>query len=248
MIGIVAGVGPYAGLDLLNKILSQTAAKRDQDHLNIASLSQPGPIADRTAFLLGETAVNPAFAMTEQLLKLEQIGATVAGIPCNTAHAPTVFGEIQRGLEGAGSKIRLLNMIDEVGLALRREYPAVSRVGVLSTTGTAVTQVYPSILEPLGFEVLTPDEGLQREAIHPAIYDPDYGIKACGRATDSARQKLMLGVHCLKEAGAQAIVLGCTEIPLVIVEKRIAGLVVIDPTLILARALIFAVDPQKLAT
>jgi aspartate racemase len=55
-------------------------------------------------------------------------------------------------------------------------------------------------------------------------------------------------VHDLKEAGAQAIVLGCTEIPLVFTEKRIVGLVVIDPTLILARALIVAVDPQKLAT
>jgi aspartate racemase len=96
--------------------------------------------------------------------------------------------------------------------------------------------------------VLTPHEELQREAIHPAIYDPDYGIKACGHATDSARQKLMLGVRYLAEVGAQAIVLGCTEIPLVIREKRVAGLVVIDPTLILARALIFAVDPQKLIT
>jgi aspartate racemase len=247
MIGIVAGVGPYAGVDLLTKILAQTVANRDQDHLGVASLSQPGPIADRTAFLLGETTLNPAFAMTEQLLKLEQMGATVAGIPCNTAHAPGIFGEIQRGLAEAGSKIRLLNMIVEVGQALQRDYPAVSRVGVLSTTGTAVTQVYPSVLEPLGFEVLTPHEALQREAIHPAIYDPDFGIKACGRATHRARQMLMLGVHHLKEMGVEAIVLGCTEIPLVIVEKRIAGLVVVDPALILARALIFAVDPQKLA-
>jgi aspartate/glutamate racemase len=58
----------------------------------------------------------------------------------------------------------------------------------------------------------------------------------------------MLGVRYLEEIGAQTIVLGCTEIPLVIVEKQIAGLVVIDPALILARALIFAVDRQKLTT
>ncbi|UCC50473.1 MAG: aspartate/glutamate racemase family protein [Anaerolineaceae bacterium] len=248
MIGIVAGVGPYAGLDLLKKILSQTVASRDQDHLDIASLSQPEEIADRTAFLLGETTVNPAYAMTNQLLRLQKMGASVAGIPCNTAHAPAIFSRIQRGLEEAGSQIRLLNMIVEVGYALQRDTPAVNCIGVLSTLGTAVTAVYPSILEPLGFEVITPDKRLLEDAIQPAIYDPVYGIKACGYATKTARDKLMLGVQHLKEAGAQAIVLGCTEIPLAIRDKQVAGLIVVDPTLILARALIFAVNPQKLAT
>jgi len=248
MIGIVAGVGPYAGLDLLSKILSQTMADRDQDHLTVASLSQPDQIGDRSAFLLGENTVNPAFAIIEQLLKLEQMGATIAGIPCNTAHAPTIFDAIREGLATAGSKTKLLHMIAEVGHELQCSHPAVRRVGVLSTIGTAVTRVYPLILEPLGFEVLTPDEGLQAKVIHPAIYDPVYGIKACGRATEKSRRNLLLGVQQLQELGCQAIVLGCTEIPLAIQEKQIAGMVVIDPALILARTLISAFDPAKLTT
>ena len=60
MIGIVGGVGPYAGLDLQQKILEQTKATADQDHLGIISWSEPGIIPDRTAFLLGETPLNPA--------------------------------------------------------------------------------------------------------------------------------------------------------------------------------------------
>ena len=40
-IGVVAGAGPFAGLDLLQKILDQTIASRDQEHLTIAALSQP---------------------------------------------------------------------------------------------------------------------------------------------------------------------------------------------------------------
>ena len=247
MIGVVAGVGPYAGLDLLGKILSQTAAGRDQDHLAVASLSQPEAIADRTAFLLGETAVNPAIAIVEQLLKLEQMGAAAAGIPCNTAHAPQIFERIREGLETAGSKLDLLHMIVEVGHELQLAYPGVRRVGVLSTTGTAVTRIYPLTLEPLGFEVLGVDETMQIEVIHPAIYDPLYGIKACGGATDRARDGLLLGAKLLREAGAQAIILGCTEIPLAIQETYIDGMVVIDPALVLARALISALDPAKLA-
>jgi len=246
MIGVVAGVGPYAGLDLLNKILSQTKASRDQDHLTVASISQPAQIPDRTAFLLGQTSLNPAFPMLEQLLKLEQIGALVAGIPCNTAHAPVIFDEIQSGLAAAGSRLTLLHMIAEVGLELRRSFPSIKKVGVLSTTGTAVTHIYPLNLEPLGFELLLPDEKLQVDAIHPAINDPVYGIKACGHGTERARHDLMLGVRQLQEAGAQAVVLGCTEIPLAIQEPRIDEMIVIDPALILARALIMAADPAKL--
>ena len=246
MIGVVAGVGPYAGLDLLNKILSQTVAGRDQDHLTVASISQPDQIPDRTAFLLGQSPTNPAFAVLEQLLKLEQIGAQVAGIPCNTAHAPAIFDEIQRGLNAAGSKLTLLHMIAEVGHELRRSFPSISKVGVLSTTGTAVSRIYPRSLEPLGFELLAPDEKLQMEVIHPAIYDPVYGIKAHGKATAKARNNLMLGAQQLQEAGAQAIILGCTEIPLAIPEKHIETMPIIDPALILARALITAVNPEKL--
>ncbi len=247
MIGVVAGVGPYAGLDLLGKILSQTAAGKDQDHLAVASLSQPELIADRTAFLLGETTVNPAFAIVEQLLKLEQMGASAAGIPCNTAHAPAIFGQIEQGLRDVGSSLRLLHMIDEVGRQLQHAFPNVNRVGVLSTTGTAVTRIYPLALEPLGLELLAVDDRLQSELIHPAIYDPTYGIKACGVSTEKARENLLLGAQQLQEAGAQAIILGCTEIPLAIQETRIGGMVVIDPALVLARALIFAIDPARLS-
>ena len=247
MIGVVAGVGPYAGLDLLGKILSQTSAGKDQDHLAVASLSQPELIADRTAFLLGETTINPARAIVEQLLKLEQMGATAAGIPCNTAHAPQIFDQIEQGLESAGSALNLLHMIAEVGRELQIALPNVNKVGVLSTTGTAVTRVYPLILEPLGFDMLAVDESVQAEVIHPAIYDPDYGIKACGGATEKARDNLLLGVRQLQNGGAQAIILGCTEIPLAIQETRLNGTAVIDPALILARALISAIDPAALS-
>ena len=99
---------------------------------------------------------------------------------------------------------------------------------------------------PVHSRVVAPDDALQTEAIHPAICDPNYGIKACGQATERARQDLMLGLRQLQDVGAQAIVLGCTEIPLAIQEERIDDLIIIDPALILARALITAVDPTKL--
>lgn len=246
MIGIVGGVGPFAGLDLLGKILGQTVAQTDQDHLTVASLSQPSTIPDRTAFLLGETNLNPAQPILAQLHQLEQLGAAVAGIPCNTAHAPPIMDVVEQRLAASTGRLRLLHMINEVGQMLKRRYPSVKTVGVLSTIGTAYARVYPLTLEPLGYEVIDPDDSLLKEAVHPAIYDTQYGIKACGYATEKARDDILLAVENLGERGAQVIILGCTELPLALAGKEIDGLPLIDSTMILARALIRAVDPQKL--
>jgi aspartate racemase len=239
-------VGPFAGLDLLNKIATQTIAQTDQEHLTVLSISQPSTIPDRTAFLLGNSDINPAAPILTQLRQLEQLGVAVAGIPCNTAHAPKVFDRISEGLAEAASHLQLLHMIAEVGGALRRHYPAVQTVGVLSTTGAAQARVYPQILEPMGFRVLAPDAQLQVETVHPAIYDQDYGIKACGYVTRRAREGILQGIAYLQGNGAQAIILGCTELPLAFPEPELEGLPLIDSTLILARALISAVAPQKL--
>jgi aspartate racemase len=245
-IGIVAGVGPFAGLDLLRKILEETAVSTDQDHLPIYSLSQPNEILDRTEYLLGLVAENPGYALACQLQKLAAMGAEVAGIPCNTAHAPAIFNVVKKEQEKAGCTIQLLHMIEEVGHFLHNNTPHIQTIGVLSTTGTYRAQIYPQVFEPLGFTVVVPDETMQVNLIHPAIYDPVYGIKATGVPTETAVSHLHSGAQFLKSHGAQALILGCTEIPLAIQTSHIDGMFTIDPTRILARALIRESNPAKL--
>ncbi|MCB8943176.1 MAG: aspartate/glutamate racemase family protein [Ardenticatenaceae bacterium] len=246
IIGIVAGVGPFAGLDLLRKILDQTVASKDQEHLTVASLSQPNEIADRTEYLLGEVAENPAQAFVRQLLKLEQMGAQVGGIPCNTAHAPAIFGEIVAGLKKGGSGLHLLHMIEETAVHLHHAHPQLQNIGILSTTGTYLTQIYPEALARFGLTAVVPTRQMQEEIVHTAVYAPDYGLKACGVATKEAREGLTTAVRSLQTQGAEAIILGCTEMPLAITEPTLYGLPIIDPTLILARALIREANPAKL--
>lgn len=242
MVGVVAGVGPFAGADLFNKILGQTVANKDQDHLTVLSLSGPKEILDRTEYLLGQVAENPGHAMAQQLKTLAAAGAQVAGIPCNTAHAPQIFAVIQAEKP---SGLQLLHMIEETGRFLREKRPFLQRIGILSTTGTYLARIYPQVLEPLGFEVLVPERDFQEEVVHTAVYDTTYGIKACG-PTVQARKNLETAVQTLKKSGAEAIILGCTEMPLSIPEASLGGLLMIDPTLILARALIREANPTKL--
>lgn len=238
IIGVVGGVGPFAGLDLQRKILEETAAQRDQDHLAVIAISQPAPIPDRTDYLLGKTAVNPAYPIAQQLLTLERAGATVAAIPCNTAHAAPIFSIIQAELAQRQSQLTLLHMMQEVAWFIRAALPDARRIGVLSTSGTYRARIYAAALEPAGLTVLVPDEVQQTTVIHPAIYDPQYGIKACGVATPPARAALLTGFAALRQQGAQAVILGCTEIPLALTETEIDGVPLVDATRVLARALV----------
>lgn len=245
-IGIVGGVGPFAGLDLMHKILTQTVAQRDQDHLAVLAISDPAAIPDRTAYLLGETPRNPAQPILQQLLRLERMGAAVAGIPCNTAHAPAIMDVITAGLAASGSQLHLLHIVEEVARLLRQHDPSMDVVGLLSTIGTVRSRAYPLILEPLGFETLVPAEAQLYQRIHPAIYDPSYGLKACGYATPRASAELRTAIENLQDRGAQAVILACTELPLAFTGQQINGLPLIDSTLALARGLVRAVAPQKL--
>jgi aspartate racemase len=78
-------------------------------------------------------------------------------------------------------------------------------------------------------------------------YNPQDGIKAVFDPSKKVvKNKLINIVKKLKNKGAQAIIMGCSEIPLVMMDKKIAEITMIDPTLILARALIKQVDPDKL--
>ena len=246
MIGIIGGVGPFAGLDLTSKIFSQTLARRDQDHLPLALLSVPSIIDDRTEFLLGKTPHNPAHAVSKLVLKLERMGATVVGIPCNTMHVPEIFDVLKENLHRQQSAIKVLHMVEEVVVFIQKNYPKMKKVGSLSTTGTWQKGLYEHALEKRGVTPVALDEALQHE-VHDAIYNEQYGIKAQSNpVTPKAMELLKKGLKQLKDRGATGIILGCTEIPYALKGYKMEGVSLFDANMILARSLIAHSYPDKL--
>ena len=236
MIGIVGGVGTFAGIDLYRKIYQYTEARTDQDHLPVALLSLPRKVLDRTMFLDGEVDENPGIAIAEIINSLASLGAEVIGIPCNTAHSPIIFREIR---ERIPDHIILLHLIEEVGNYLSANYPTIRKAGILGTNGTYRSGIYTDVLSSYHIEAAYPDEHMQENLVHPAIYDKGYGIKAFSDpVTDRSRHDLMEAALSLVQQGAEAIVLGCSEIPLAIRESRIGTAIVIDSVSVLAQALI----------
>lgn len=247
MIGIVGGIGPYSGADLLRKIFDNTNARIDQEHLDVLLFSLPSKIADRTKFLEGKTPDNPGVEIAGVISNLSTAGATIIGIPCNTAHCDEIFTTIDSEIRTSGIKIRVLNMIEETASHISENFPQIKKVGILSTTGTYNAGVYLEALLKKNIDPVIPPADIQEEYIHPAIYDPDFGIKAHPNPIHpKAREYLMHGISCLKKEKVKAIILGCSEIPLAIPEREMGGILFFDPTEILARSLIREYCPEKL--
>ena len=240
-------MGPYAGLDLVRKIFDLTPAQKDQDHLPVALLSYPHEIPDRSTFLFDETQPSPVPALFHIAQRLEAAGATVAAIPCNTAHAPAIFDVLDARLREGGHRLQLVHMIREAVAYAREALPSIQRVGFLSTLAVYRLGMYETPIREAGLTPVLPDETIQCDVINPTIFDATYGIKAhANPVTDQARRQLLDAIEHLREKGAEAVFLGCTELPLAIPESRIGDVLIIDPTAVLARVLIRETYPGRL--
>lgn len=247
VIGIVGGVGPYAGLDLNRKIFDNTRTSgKDQDHLEVYLLSRPSDIEDRSLYLMHKTGRDPAEGIAKTIEKLAAIGANVVGIPCNTAHSPRIYDTIIRLVADKGINVEILHMIEECHRYCRTELPWVKTFGLLSTMGTYQVGIYSRIFHRDGnSRILSPQED-GRRAVHDGVYNTEYGIKAFPYpVSETARALLTDQALSLVRQGAQALILGCTEIPLTL-KQAMFGVPVVDSTDVLARALIRSAAPDKL--
>lgn len=251
VIGIGGGVGPMAGVKLHELIIQHTLSRIDQGHLSVVHISHSSQIPDRTKFLLGEIKENPAKAM---ILVMQAIAAAakavgaeevVAGVPCNTFHAPRIWNGFTQMLRENSATVQVVHMLEETASLIKEILPDARNIGLMSTIGTRRVSVYEQILTPWGYRLLQVPEKVQGE-LHDSIYNPEWGIKAVSPVTARARDNFLRYTEILYEQGVDAIILGCTEIPLALPESKYQGVPLIDPMVALARALIRESAPTKL--
>ena len=131
-------------------------------------------------------------------------------------------------------------MIGECAVHLDRHLDSGSRVGILATTGTLASGLFQSALGAHGLQAVTLSEtpgGSERQRrVMEAIYgrptegeaDAVYGLKTHGYS-ETARNVLLHAARILiHESGCQALVAGCTEIPLALPEPRVDGVPLVD--------------------
>ncbi|NYE26105.1 aspartate/glutamate racemase family protein [Pigmentiphaga litoralis] len=226
-LGVVGGVGPAATVDFLNKVVRGTDAARDQDHLKIL-LEQNPQIPDRTAFLLDRGA-DPAVALYATCKRLERQGASAIAIPCNTAHVflPRIAHRLH---------VPIVDMIAETLDCIVRQHGSDVHIGLLATSGTVNSGVYAAAAKQRGLTLLVPSNAAQLKVMN-AIYGP-LGIKA-GYTQGGCETDLQSAINELARIGARALILGCTELPMVVQghtrDAQGIRMALVDPTEVLAR-------------
>lgn len=211
VLGVLGGMGPAATLEFLTRVQAYTPAQKDQDHIRvIADINPKAPDRNTPGTMAGAVLAEMAGA-------LQGAGAQVLAMPCNTAHA---HADLIRRASG-------LPLIDMIGLGAEAAADkGAMRVGVLGTKGAL--KLYREYLaaRAMGLVALPPED---QEAFMQTLYR----IKGGDLGPEVKRQ--MAGyAEALRSQGAEVLVAGCTEVPLVL-SRGDVRLELIDPGDLLAR-------------
>ncbi|GMI03690.1 hypothetical protein TrVE_jg3577 [Triparma verrucosa] len=231
-VGIIGGMGPDAGIEfcalLLRKTRAMASASRDQEHLHITLESNP-KISNRN------DAIERGVGVDEVNAQMEAAAAALTAcdfvvLICNTAHyfQPAVM----RGLSGT----RFLSMIDVCLAKVEAHFTAVGAstpVGIIGGKGCMVGRVYQDALTKKGMEYFVLDEANQDVAME-AIYLVKQG------KVEEARVAFKPVLDLMVSEGVKTIILGCTEIPIIIREnfKLPEGVAFFDSCDLLADAVV----------
>ncbi len=222
VLGILGGMGPEATAEFFRRVVDATPASKDQEHIHVIVNCDPS-IPDRTAHILGR-GPDPLPALIEAGKRLASAGATVGAIPCMTAHY---------WLEALSAALPFpfLSAFEELGRRIRSDHPGAKRIGVLATTGSIRSGLYEKHLAD--WRIHFPDEEAQTRFVMEAIYGK-HGIKA-GNRGEEPRRLIREAGNRLIARGADILVAGCTEIPLVL-KPGDFEVPILDPMQVLARA------------
>ncbi len=196
-LGILGGLGPMSGIYFCELLTAHTKADCDREHLNFL-LSSRADTPDRTDFILGISQSDPTDTMVSEVRRLADAGADIIAIPCNTAH---YFYE--RIAEA--SSIPIINIIEQTAAFCHKR--GLKKVAVLSTEGTAKSGAYRSVLDSIGIELI-PCTDKEQAIISDIIYN---NIK---KGITPHADELLPVLSALRERGAEAVILGCTELSL----------------------------------
>jgi len=212
IVGVIGGMGPKATIDFLDKVVSSTSAKRDQDHIKMIVYMNP-QIPDRTEAICGE-GDSPLEALVDSARLLEKAGADFIVIPCVTAHF--WLKEIQESVA-----IPIINLVKIVLNKIKKERKNAKNIGILATTGVIQARIFNDILESEGLNVIIPDNEIQTHCVMNGIYETKRGV-----TPEKTKQLFLRAYSHLTSKKADVILEACTEIPLVIADKDIQTLLI----------------------
>lgn len=222
-VGVIGGLGPLATLDFFDRVLKRTRAVKEQEHLRLI-IDNNTKIPDRNAFMRGE-GPSPGPALAASAKGLEVAGAEVIVMACNTTHI------WEKDIREAIS-VPFLSIIDETAAVVADLQP--EAVGVLAVDACLKGGLYQDALKKAGVKALLLSEDSQK-----TFMDLIYRIKS-GDTGDTVKRAMVTLARRLEAQGAEAIIAGCTEIPIVLSADDIDGELVSSTDVLVERTILFA--------
>lgn len=202
--GVIGGMGPDATVDFMSRVLQQTPASQDQDHVRMVVEHNPH-IPSRQQAMRGE-GETPGPVIAEMAARLEAAGADFLVMPCNLAHA------WQSDIESAIT-IPFVSIIDASVQAALRRSDEDNPVGLMTTPGCFSAGLYQAALADAGRPVIVQSFDELEETM--SLVERIKG----GDKSQTVTSGLRSLADRLIARGARVLIAACTEFPLVLDES-----------------------------
>lgn len=201
-VGVLGGMGPEATVDFMSRVIAMTPANVDQDHVPMVVHNNP-QVPDRQQAMRDGHGGPVRRALLETARRLQAGGADFWVMPCNTAHAFV-------GDAVAGVSIPFVSIIDVTIESIRTRAPGARRIGLLATDACLAAGVYQRAMGDTDMTAVLPDEAAQDECMGLI-----FRVKG-GDTGPDVRERMAALAEALVRQGAELVIAGCTEIPLVL--------------------------------
>lgn len=220
--GVIGGMGPDATVVFMAKVIARTEAKADQYHIRMIIDHNP-KVPNRIEAIQG-VGEDIGAHLAEMSRQLERAGADFLVMVCNTAHAFKT--DIVKSVE-----IPIVSIIDEVIAALKNTYSENTKIGVMAAQGCLEADLYQQALVEAGFQPV-----LWSNAELVDFMSILYKVK-CGDTGEKVTQDTLLLANSLVKKGAEVMLAGCTEIPLVINTNALSVPMLVSTDVLLDRVI-----------
>jgi len=218
ILGVIGGMGPLATCNFFEKIIRLTSADKDQDHIHVI-IDNNTSIPDRTDYILGH-GTDPKPELIRSAIKLESMGADYIAIPCNTAHY--FYEDLIRY-----TNAKVINMIEETAMYLKKAYPEYRDYLLLSTEGTYKSEIYKKAFEKHGLKIIEPSYEDKK-----TVMGWIYSVKSSVFNVTSEDFESLVSKYVEKKG--TPVILGCTELS-TLADRIDLTFKYVDPLLILAK-------------
>lgn len=194
-LGVLGGMGVQATGLFYNMLASLQSVETEQQYTDVLLYSKPS-IPDRSAYILKRSAESPFHSLLDGVQTLQNAGVSCIAIPCITAHY--FYDEL-----AAASSTPIINILTAV--ARHAHAQGIKKIGVLATAGTLHAGLLQKAFAEFDICVVTPkDENTVMQVV--------YEVKRGAHVSHTHLQHMSKELY---QAGAQAVLLGCTELSII---------------------------------